>query len=85
MRAAPTATAIIPHSIFTSVTGAPEVGVGVRVWLGDVVADETFVDVIDGNGDVWVVVPDDVCVVLTGVLLVVAVDWSTFRGLFITV
>jgi hypothetical protein len=85
MRAAPTTTAIIPHSIFTSVTSAPEVDVGARVWLDDVVADETFVDVIDDNGDVWVVVPDDVCVVLTGVLLVVAVDWSTFRGLFIIV
>jgi hypothetical protein len=60
MKTPPITTTIMPRSIFTSVTGAPEVDVGVGVWFDDVVADETFVDTTDDIGDVWV----DVCEVM---------------------
>jgi len=79
MRAPPTTTAIIPRSISTSVTSAPEVDVEVRVGLEDVAEEETFVDVIDDVGDVWVIVPDDVCVFVVLALLTVTVDRSIFR------
>jgi hypothetical protein len=79
MRAPPTTTAIIPRSIFTSVTSAPEVDVEVRVGLEDVAEEETFVDVIDDVGDVWVIVPDVVCVLVVLALLTVTVDRSIFR------
>lgn len=78
MRAPPTTTPIMPRNIFTPVTNAPEVDVGARVGLEDVVEEETCV-VIDDVGDVWVVVPDDVCVFVVLALLTVTADRSTFR------
>jgi hypothetical protein len=73
MRAPPTMTAIMPHSMFVSVTGAPWVGVG--VWLGNFVADETFDRINDTGGRF---VADDLCVAMPSIwsdaVLTVTVD-----------
>lgn len=79
-------TAIMPWSICSSVAAsAPELDLGVEVWL-EVVVDETFVD---ADGVIWVTVPDDdgvvLCVVLIDTLVMVAIHWPPFRDFIVII